>query len=80
MRKSQSPAHSPIIRSQVLVVDREDLIQRQSYWLAFWTVAFLLAGILLGWKSADTGISDRHLALEAKDMAQMPVERRDWKR
>ena len=39
---------------QTLVVSRETLIRRQSQWLMFWTMVFLVTGIVLGMSTAES--------------------------
>jgi len=41
-----------------LVVSREELIRRQSNWLMFWTMVFLLTGLILGLGTSEQGTQE----------------------
>ncbi len=76
MKRSESPNNSPIIRSDLLVVNHEEIANRQSMRLAVWTFLFLLAGIFLGWNSADTEMNVLSELAAAKDRAAAAQSKR----
>lgn len=51
LQSIRSERRNTIIPSEELELRRELLVQRQSLWMAFWTIVFLLAGFVLGWNS-----------------------------